>query len=221
MILEFRPSKTLSGVQRMSLALLAAGLLLVFPTWADRAPAGDDDAQLRVREQEIASAEATVRSSVLDLERQARELERELREIRLQQQALQHSLHGQREQLELQRLELEVAQNEAAGHQREAEELRRRYDVLRESRYEAQLDAAVREAHERERAETVRREMEQRHHARADRVRALHYELLSLAALLERLEAEGRGEEAGEVEDALEELRRRVEDAADDSGTLR
>ena len=130
MILKHRSPKNLSGPQRLGLALVAAGLLLVYPTWADRAP--QEDAELRAQEQELLEAEAMVRAGVLDLERHAQQLEQELREVRAQQRELEHSLHRQREGLEIRRLELGAVQHEAAGQREAAEELRRLQDRLRE-----------------------------------------------------------------------------------------
>ncbi len=130
MILNHRRPGTLSGPQRTGLALVAAGLLLVFPTWADRAP--QQDAELPAQEQGLEQAEARVRASVLDLERQAQMLEQQLREVRARQQVLEYSLHRQREGPEVQRLEFEAMQDAAAGRRREAEEQRRQQHRIRQ-----------------------------------------------------------------------------------------
>ncbi len=208
MILKQRSPKILSGPGRLGLALVAAGLLLVVPTWADRTP--EENAELRAQEQELAQAEAMVRAGVLDLEHQAQMLERELHEVRTQQRELQHSLQRQREELAIQRLELGAMQNEAAGHREAAEKLRRR--VREEFELEAhrnQLDQnRARQMLEIERrlldaqANKARGDLERAAELRAhlglveretreDRVRVLHQELEALTTELQELEAEG------------------------------
>lgn len=102
-------------------------------------------------------------------------------------------------------------------------ELNRRRDDLileraleqTEARVEARELVRVREV-ERELAQAlVRRELEERGQIRENRVRALQDELEVLTIRLQELEAEGRHDEAGDIERGIETLRRRADEQTD------
>ncbi|HXV75301.1 MAG TPA: M56 family metallopeptidase, partial [Candidatus Polarisedimenticolaceae bacterium] len=94
MIMNERPPSRPSRTVRLVLAVVALALLLVFPTWSDRAAAaGEGRAPVG---SPIDENESELRESMLELERLALDLERQLREIRGRQNELNLELERHR-----------------------------------------------------------------------------------------------------------------------------
>lgn len=87
MIVEPGKSRTLSRAQRVLLTLLAIGLLIVVPTWAEH---GTDV------ESERRTGRADANERLIELEQRAQQLERQLEELRVQQRMLEGELRVRR-----------------------------------------------------------------------------------------------------------------------------
>ena len=212
MIMNHRSPRQLSAPQKWTLGLAAAALLLVFPTWADRASA--DPPILEAPAREVEQSEASVRESVLALERQAQALEQELRSVREQQRELQHSLVGERELVRVRRIE------EQAQHRDTA---RLEYELARREQALARVDALAAagelervERLERELAETlVEAELSEVYRGRENRVRRLMEELEVLTRRRDNLETKGRSDVAAEIDEMIESLRLRLDEVSE------
>jgi beta-lactamase regulating signal transducer with metallopeptidase domain len=129
MIMKRRPPKRLSHAQRVALAVAAGALLIVIPTWADRADERDEN--LRQQEEQLVQAEAEIREGVRALELQALELEKQLQAVRERQRELEMQLAHERGELTILHLEAEANAVEAAGQAEAAERMRREQEHLR------------------------------------------------------------------------------------------
>jgi len=171
MILKDRPPKSMSRIQRTLLALCAASVLLIFPTWSDRdlqAAPSDDTATEYAGETSRANAEREYVNQRLELEQQALQLEYALREVREQQTELDQLWRDEMRSSELDEMQIEEHRARAEGAHDRAEEMYERALALNR------------------RAERERREQE------LDRLRAEAYEQREAGRteLAERIEAE-------------------------------
>lgn len=111
MILEHRPRRSLSALHRLALALGAAGVLLVFPSWAER-PSGESatdaaSATQAAAEMRATTPEAPLQQGLVD-EQHARALEQALHEVRSQQVQLKRHLAATRDPAEAEQLRAEA-----------------------------------------------------------------------------------------------------------------
>jgi hypothetical protein len=123
------------------------------------------------------------------LEREAVELEHRL-QVAVQRSQLRHAkLEQQQAQIESDHLREEIALAEAAGRHDEAREMSRELARI-----------------ERE------REVFTRHFASEERLRAMHRQLAEMAARLEAMQADGRDDQAAELERHIEKMHQALED---------
>jgi len=145
-IVRQRHPRSLTAWQKTVLALAASALLLVFPTWADRAP--EDDV-----EQRDAQAGDALQLDLLDLEREAQELESQLNEVRARQMELQMQLEHERQEREIGQLGREIERLEAAGRSEDADALRREQERMQRQIEIGAVHVRLEQEHMRQRAE--------------------------------------------------------------------
>ena len=190
------------------------------PTWADRASA--DPPILEAPAQEVEQSEASVRESVLALERQAQALEQELRSVRAQQRELQHSLVGERELVRVRRIEEQAQHRDTA---RLEYELARRAMELEAGEARGDFERAF--EMQQAAAELDRQALEQAL-ARVDALavagelervegqeRRLMEQLEVLTRRRDNLETKGRSDVAAEIDEMIESLRLRLDEVSE------
>ncbi len=152
MIMKRRARPRMSRLQGVLLAAAAGVVLLVFPTWSERADAGSPAA---------ATESVEAERDILDLERQARELEGQLAKIRMEQRKLELELVSKRQQRELDQMTAEAERLETDGAREEAALVRRRVErFLQQSELEARaLDLKAEALHRLESVEAPLRDL--------------------------------------------------------------
>jgi beta-lactamase regulating signal transducer with metallopeptidase domain len=186
MIVEAPPPRRTSVTQRVLLATLGLAALLVFPTWIERAAAGErgdrDPDELEQVER------------IHELERRAIDLEAQLRQVRLEHRETQAALDLQRAQNDVRHLRQRADELDATGDAGAAERARNEADEL-------ERVAALESAMLRDELETSR----QAGTLETD-LRQVMLEIERLRAAGEDVGADGLEREARQLEQELEML---------------
>ncbi len=192
MIMKRGARPRMSRFQSVLLAVAAGAVLLVFPTWSERADAGSPA---------VATESVEAEKDILDLERQARQLERQLAQIRMQQRKLEFDLVSKRQQQELDLMTAEAERLETVGAREEAETVRQRVErFLQQSELESRaLDLKAEALYRLQSVEEPLRDLRleaEDAEARGDAYRAAELRAKAKQLKMERLVTEMNSQEA-------------------------